>query len=236
MPFVISCSPGLAACQKLWSIPYGFRFHPAGAVTKINDLIFVVLAGWQQLHPGWLTLSAVCHSWRSPLPISKIALILRSLPPCCPPSSSLTKGQGGRIHGLAAWFSSRKGENVQSSEQMCWENSSHSPARSRWPGLVLGSWERGKRSQGNRQPTQQLTPPLISISSYSHKPNCLTFQHGSHVNIAFLVVFFKTASFCIEGSVDYAEDLAVTKFQPQVFCTELRRDNINVEVKRNHHR
>lgn len=99
VPFVISCSPGLAACQKLWSIPYGFRFHPVGAVTKINDLIFVVLAGWQQLHPGWLTLSAVCHSWRSPLPISKIALILRSLPPCRPPSSSLTTGQGGRILG-----------------------------------------------------------------------------------------------------------------------------------------
>lgn len=158
---------------------------------------------------------------------------------CRPVAHPRVRSQRGKAvasTGLAAWFSSHKGENVQSSEQMCWENSSHSPARSRWPGLVLGSWERGKRSQGNRQPTQQLTPPLISISSYSHKPNCLTFQHGSHVNIAFLVVFFKTASFCIEGSVDYAEDLAVTKFQPQVFCTELRRDKINVEVKRNHHR
>lgn len=59
MSFVISCSPGPAACQNLWSTPYGFRFHPAGAVTKINDLIFVVLAEWQQLCPRWLTPSSL---------------------------------------------------------------------------------------------------------------------------------------------------------------------------------
>lgn len=34
----------------------GVRFHLAGAVTKINDRIFVVLARRQHFHPGWLTL------------------------------------------------------------------------------------------------------------------------------------------------------------------------------------
>lgn len=143
----ISCSPGQAACQNLWLTPWGFRFHPAGAVTKINDLIFVVLDEWQQLGPGWLTLSAVCHSWRSPLPISQIALILRSLPPLSQTSAQSLWSKVVASSGPAAPFTSHRGENVQSSEQMCWENSSHSPARSWWPGTVLGSWERGKRSR-----------------------------------------------------------------------------------------
>lgn len=168
--FVISCSSGQAVSQNLWSTPYGFQFHPAGAVIKINDMIFVVLAEWQQLCPGWLTLSAVSHSWRSPIPISQIALIPCSLVSVSHPPARLLWSKVVASTEPAAPFSSPRGENVQSSEQMCWENSSHSPARSWWPGSVLGSWERGKRSQGNRLPTQQLTPPLISISSYSHKP------------------------------------------------------------------
>lgn len=138
-------------------------------------------------------------------------LIAASRPPLC----SLTVEQGGRILGGRRHSLHPIGsENVQSSEQMCWENSSHSPARCWWPGSVLGSWERGKRSQRSRLPTQQLTPPLISISSYSHKPNCLTFQHGSHVNRAFLVASSKSASFCLEGAAGYSEDVALTKPQP----------------------
>ncbi|CAB1437151.1 unnamed protein product [Pleuronectes platessa] len=97
---------------------------------------------------------------------------------------SLAAEQGGRILGApAALFTSHRSENVQSSEQMCWENSWHSPAWSWWPGSVLGSWERGKRSQASRLQTQQLTPPLISISSSSHKPKRLTFQHGRHASL-----------------------------------------------------
>ncbi len=68
--------------------------------------------------------------------------------------------------------------------------------------------EREEEPGGNRLPTQQLTPLLISISSYSHKPNCLTFQQGSHVNRAFLVASSKSASFCLEGEVGYGEHVA----------------------------
>lgn len=192
MWFVFSCSPGQAVCPNLWSTPCGFQFHPAGAMIKINDMIFVVLAEW--LCPGWLTLSAVSHSWHSPIPISQIALIPCSLLSVAHPLARLLWSKVVASTEPAARFSSPRGENLQSSEQMCWEDSSHSLAWSWWSGSVLGSWEWGKRSQGNRPPTQQLTPPLISISSYSHKPNCLTFQHGSHVNRVFLVASSKLAS------------------------------------------
>lgn len=86
------------------------------------------------------------------------------------------------------------------------------------PGGLARCWvpgREGRGARGNRLPTQQLTPPLIFISSYSHKPNCLTFQHGSHVNRVFLVVSSKSASFCLEGEVGHGEDVALTKPQPQ---------------------
>lgn len=104
--FVISCSPGWATCQNLWSTPCGYRFQPAGAVTKINDLIFVVLAEWQDPCPGWLTLSAVCHSRHSPLPISQIALILSSLPPLAHPRAHSLWSKVVASSGPSACFSS----------------------------------------------------------------------------------------------------------------------------------
>lgn len=202
---LISCSPGQAACQNLWSTPCGFRFHPAGAVTKINDLIFVVLAGWQHLCPGWLTLSAVCHSWRSPLPISQIALILRSLPPLAHPHCgarwSHPQGRRRSLHPIRVRTCKAVGK--------CVERIPHILRLG--PGGRTRCWvpgREGRGARGNRLPTQQLTPPLISISSYSHKPNCLTFQQGSHVNRAFLVASSKSASFCLEGEVGSGEDVA----------------------------
>lgn len=205
-------------------ISSGLRFHPTGTMIKINDMLFVVLAEWQQLCPGWLTLCAVSHSWRSPLPISQIALIPRSLLPVTQPPAHLLWSKVVASSEPAAWFLSRRGENMQSSEQMCWENSSHSPAWSWWPGSVLGSWERGKRSQGNRLPTQQLTPPLISISSYSHKPNRLTFQHGSHINRVFLVASSTPARFCLMRALGYDEDVALTN--EKIFILALWKENI----------
>lgn len=147
----------------------GLDFIQRGATTKINDLIFVVLAERERPSPRWLTLSSLpcltLSSTRQPICLD-LPLIAASRPPYC-----------SRKVDSSARFPSHRGEKEQSAKQMCWEDSWHSPARPWWPGLVLGSWERGKRSRRNRQSTQQLTPPLISISSYSHKPICLSFQH-----------------------------------------------------------
>lgn len=91
--------------------------------------------------------------------------------------------------GLAALFTSHRGENVQSSRANVLREflAFSCSVLVAWLGVgFLG--EREEEPGGNRLPTQQLTPPLISISSYCHKPNCLTFQHGSHINRAFLVV------------------------------------------------
>lgn len=71
------------------------------------------------------------------------------------------------------------------------------------PGGLARCWvpgREGRGARGSRLPTQQLTPPLISISSYSHKPNCLTFQHSSRVNRAFLVASSQSARSCLEGA------------------------------------
>lgn len=121
------------------------------------------------------SLAAACHAWHSPLNIGQNALILLLLRPHIRPQRW---ARWTHLQGSAAWFSSHRGENKQSGEQMCWEDSLHSSAQSWWPGLVLGSWERGKRSRGTRQSTQQLTPLLIAISSCSHKPKVLDFSAG----------------------------------------------------------
>lgn len=174
---VISCSPGQATCQNLWSTPYGFRFHPAGAVTKINDLIFVVLAEWQQLRPGWLTLSAVCHSWRSPLPISQIALILRSLPPPAHPATRTRRSKVVASSGAGGTVFIPPGVRTCKAMSKCAERIPRILLLG--PGGLVWCWVpgiEGRGAGGNRQPTQQLTPPLISISSCSHKPKLSDFS------------------------------------------------------------
>lgn len=145
------------------------------------------------------SLSAACHAWHSPLNIGQNALILLLLRP------HAHQQRGARWthpQGPAAWFSSHRGENKQSVEQMCWEDSLDSSARSWWPGLVLGSWERGKRSRGKRQSTQQLTPPLIAISSYSHKPKVSDFSAGRpHVHSFIWNLISHTTTFYREKAV-----------------------------------
>lgn len=90
---VTSCSPGQAACQNLWSTPCGFQFHPTGAVIKINDLIFVVLAAQSRMTHSlsskpFLTLSSTYQP--NCLDPTLIAV-------CRRPSCSLTVEQGGCI-------------------------------------------------------------------------------------------------------------------------------------------
>lgn len=165
----------MTTSQNLWSNFWGgggLRFHLAGAVTKINDLIFVVLARWQHLHAGWLTLLSLSF-----FPFSQPTRLL--------PLTLLGDLPWNRQRSLHP----HKGENVQSSEQMRWEDSWHSPAQSWWPGPVLGSWERGKRSRGGGGGSgadSAADSPLISITSCSHKLNWLSFLAWQHINRALL--------------------------------------------------
>lgn len=149
-------SPGQPARQNLWSTPWGFRFLPAGAVTKINDLIFVVLAEWQQLYPGWLTLSAVCHSWRSPLPFCQIALILRSWLPLGHPCAPSLLSKVFASSGPAALFTSH-GVRTCKAMSKCAERIPRILLLS--PGGLSRCWvpgREGRGARGNRLQTQQL--------------------------------------------------------------------------------
>lgn len=131
----------------------GIRFHLAGAVTKINDRIFVVLARRQHFQDDSLSCLLSCFLFAPGRRTSDPAALFTS-----PWGRERAKQWANGLRGFLAF--------------PCW---------SRWPGPVLGSWERGKRSLGGggSGADSAADAPLISITSCSHKPNCLTFQRGN---------------------------------------------------------
>lgn len=184
MSFVISCSPGQAARQNLWSTPYGFRFQPAGAVTKINDLIFVVLAEWQQLCPRWLTLSTLpC------LTLSSKHWPKRPGPPPVAAShwqqQHRSEEQGERILRARRHGFHPTGVRTSKAVSKCAERIPCIPPLS--PGGPVWCWVPGREGRGagvnvSRLSSWHLLWSLSLPTAINQK--CRTFQQGGHINTA----------------------------------------------------
>lgn len=77
--------------------------------------------------------------------------------------------------------------------------------------------------------------PLISISSCSHKPNCLTFQHGSHVNRAFPLGLLEDCEVFASGKAAVAKKKKKKNFRENFnlsFLMSVIFDNLVLQLDR----
>lgn len=151
----------------------GVRFHLAEAVTKINDLIFVVLARWQRFHAGWRTLLSLSF-----FPSAKAAWSCRSR------SWVTYLGTGGVLYiPIRA--------RTCKAMSKCVERIPGIPLLG--PGGLARCWVPGREGrgavveeEGGSGADSAADAPLISITSCSHKLNCLGFSAWQHINRALL--------------------------------------------------